>query len=52
MLKVALKKEKGLMAEFSDFCDDELKEVAYAIETVGAQIQDFQAAIVDAQAQM
>jgi hypothetical protein len=48
LLKVALKKEKGLMAEFSDFCDDELKEVAYAIETAGAQIQDFQAAIVDA----
>ena len=43
-----LRKEEGLVAEFSDFCDDELKEVAYAIETAGAQIQDFQAAIVDA----
>jgi hypothetical protein len=47
-----LRKEEGLVAEFSDFCDDELKDVAYAIDTAGAQTQDFQAAIEDAQAQM
>jgi len=47
-----LEAEKGLMAEFSDFCDKELADINYAIETAAGQITDFNAGIEDAQAQI
>merc|ERR1719316_135449 len=38
------------MEEYTTFCDDELKDKAYAIETAGSKIGDLQATIADAQA--
>jgi hypothetical protein len=38
------------MEEYTTFCDDELKDKAYAIETATSKIGDLEAAIADAQA--
>jgi hypothetical protein len=42
--------EAAAMEEYTTFCDDELKDKAYAIETAGSKIGDLDAAIADAQA--
>merc|ERR1719375_2020961 len=39
------------MEEYTTFCDDELKDKAYAIETAGAELLNLGAAIEDANAQ-
>jgi chromosome segregation ATPase len=38
------------MEEYTTFCDDELKDKGYAIETAGSKIGDLEATIADAQA--
>merc|ERR1719387_2061839 len=47
-----LKKEEVDMAEYSQFCDDEQSAKAYAIKTTGAKINDLNAQIDDATAQV
>merc|ERR1719156_108904 len=42
--------ETASMEEYTTFCDDELKDKAYAIETATTKIGDLQATIADAQA--
>merc|ERR1719240_1369481 len=42
--------EASAMEEYTTFCDDELKDKAYAIETAASKIGDLDAAIADAQA--
>lgn len=42
--------EAASMEEYTTFCDDELKDKAYAIETAGSKIGDLEATIADAQA--
>jgi len=42
--------EAAAMEEYSAFCDSELKDKAYAIETAGKEIADLGATIADAQA--
>jgi len=42
--------EAAAMEEYTTFCDDELKDKAYAIETAGSKIGDLEATIADAQA--
>merc|ERR1719240_2092642 len=42
--------EASAMEEYTTFCDDELKDKAYAIETAASKIADLDAAIADAQA--
>merc|ERR1719443_1103315 len=43
--------ESAAMEEYTTFCDDELKDKAYAIETAGAELLNLGAAIEDANAQ-
>merc|ERR1719217_1100073 len=45
-----LKAEAAAMEEYSTFCDDTLKDKAYAIETAGREINDFKATIEDSKA--
>merc|ERR1719316_569800 len=40
------------MEEYTTFCDDELKDKGYAIETAGRSIEDLSATIEDAKAQI
>merc|ERR1719191_1062472 len=40
------------MEEYTTFCDDELKDKGYAIETAGRSIEDLSATIEDADAQV
>merc|ERR1719355_531366 len=42
--------EADAMEKYTTFCDDELKDKAYAIETATSKIGDLDAAIADAQA--
>lgn len=42
--------ETAAMEEYTTFCDDELKDKGYAIETAGSKIGDLEATIADAQA--
>merc|ERR1719484_451054 len=42
--------EAKAMEEYSTFCDDELKDKAYAIETAGSEINDYMATIEDSKA--
>merc|ERR1719171_3199729 len=42
--------EAAAMEEYSAFCDAELKDKAYAIETAGRSIGDLEATVADAQA--
>merc|ERR1719392_553729 len=42
--------ETKAMEEYTTFCDDELKDKAYAIETAASKIGDLEAVIADAQA--
>jgi chromosome segregation ATPase len=42
--------EASSMEEYTTFCDDELKDKAYAIETATSKIGDLEAAIADAEA--
>merc|ERR1719389_960273 len=42
--------EADAMEKYTTFCDDELKDKAYAIETAASKIGDLEAAIADAQA--
>merc|ERR1719299_221902 len=42
--------EAAAMEEYSAFCDSELQDKAYAIETAGKEIADLGATIADAQA--
>jgi chromosome segregation ATPase len=42
--------EATAMEEYATFCDDELKDKAYAIETAASKIGDLEATIADAQA--
>jgi len=42
--------EASAMEEYTTFCDDELKDKAYAIETATSKIGDLDATIADAQA--
>merc|ERR1719183_2712069 len=44
--------EAKAMEEYSSFCDDELKDKGYAIETAGRSIADLSATIEDASAQV
>merc|ERR1719159_2272456 len=47
-----LKAEEVDMAEYSQFCDDEQSAKAYAIKTAAAKINDLNAVIDDAAAQV
>jgi len=42
--------EAAVMEEYTTFCDDELKEKGYAIETAGREIHDLMATIEDSKA--
>lgn len=42
--------ESAAMEEYTTFCDDELKDKAYAIETAASKIGDLEAVIADAEA--
>merc|ERR1719426_732339 len=42
--------EAAVMEEYTTFCDDELKEKGYAIETAGREIGDLMATIEDSKA--
>jgi hypothetical protein len=42
--------EASAMEEYSTFCDDELKDKAYAVETATSKISDLEATIADAEA--
>merc|ERR1719161_2218042 len=42
--------ETAAMEEYTTFCDDELKDKAYAIETAASKIGDLEATIADAEA--
>merc|ERR1719478_570312 len=42
--------EASAMETYTTFCDDELKDKGYAIETAASKIGDLEAAIADAQA--
>jgi len=42
--------ETKAMEEYSTYCDDTLKDKAYAIETAGSEINDFMATIEDSKA--
>jgi len=42
--------EAAVMEEYTTFCDDELKEKGYAIETAGREISDLMATIEDSKA--
>merc|ERR1719484_16761 len=44
--------EAKMMEEYTTFCDDELKDKAYAIETAGRSIGDLTATIESATAQV
>merc|ERR1719487_1558513 len=44
--------EAKAMEEYTTFCDDELKDKGYAIETAGRSIADLSATIEDASAQI
>merc|ERR1719473_1403938 len=44
--------EAKAMEEYTTFCDDELKDKAYAIETAGRSIEDLSATAEDATAQI
>merc|ERR1719271_893424 len=44
--------EAKAMEEYLTFCDDELKDKGYAIETAGRSIEDFSATVEDSTAQI
>merc|ERR1719440_410871 len=44
--------EAKAMEEYTTFCDDELKDKGYAIETAGSEIEDLSATAEDASAQI
>merc|ERR1719420_2486508 len=44
--------EAKAMEEYTNFCDDELKDKGYAIETAGRSIADLSATVEDASAQI
>merc|ERR1719316_1734764 len=49
-VKKDLAAEAAVMEEYTTFCDDELKEKGYAIETAGREIGDLMATIEDSKA--